>query len=158
VASTRNLEAIRMLGADAVIDYTRTEITTGTRGPSGSRYDAIIDIAGNRPVALLRRALAPRGTLVIVGGTGGNLTMGFGRTVRAMLLDRFVKHRLVGLLSQPNQQDLHALAELLETGKLTPVVQATYPLDAAAEAVAAAGTGHGRGAIVVTVGREVVVQ
>ncbi len=145
VAGTRNLQMVRDLGADAVVDYTREDPTAGSPG-----YDVIIDIAGNRPVSRLRAALAPDGTLVIVGGTGGRWTMGFQRTLGAMLLAPFVRHRIVGLLSEPNGPDLAALAELLASGKLVPVVQAPYPLSRVAEAIEAAGAGHGAGTVVVT--------
>lgn len=146
VASTRNLEFLRAIGADDVIDYTRQEIS-----PNGKRYDVIIDIAGNRPVKHMRSALTPDGTLMIVGGTGGNVTMGFGRTIRATMLDRFVKHRIVSLLSMPNADDLRTLADLLANGSVTPAVQATYPLADAAAAIDDAGNGHASGVNVVTV-------
>jgi len=146
VASTRNLPMLRIIGADDVIDYTRETVVGGA-----SRYDAIIDIAGNRPVARLRRALDRRGTLVIVGGTGGNWTMGFGRTVRAMILAPFVQHRLVGLLSHPNQRDLRELADLMDAGTLVPVVDTTFPFRDAPRAVDFVGAGRGRGAVVVSV-------
>lgn len=145
VASTRNLTMVRELGADHVLDYTREDPTAGCPA-----YDVVIDIAGNRSVSRLRRALAPEGTLVIVGGTGGRWTMGFERTVGGMLLSPFVRHRIVGLLSQPNHQDLAVLAHLMGSGQLTPVVQAAYPAVRAAEAIEAAGTGRGAGSIVVT--------
>ena len=147
VASTRNLDVVRALGADRVIDYTREDPVAGRPG-----YDVIIDIAGNRPVSRLRRALAPKGTLVIVGGTGGRWTMGFGRTVGAMMLAPFVRQRIVGLLSKPNPSDLQALADLMATERLRPVVQAPYPLARAAEAVESVGRGtHGNGTLVVAV-------
>ena len=111
----------------------------------------IIDIAGNRPVRELRRALVPGGTLVIVGGSGGNATMGFGRTVRAQLLSPFVRHRLRALISKPNQDDLRSLAELMSTGAVTPEVGATYPLEGAAAAIESVGAGRSRGKTVVTV-------
>jgi len=146
VASTRNVDRVRALGADQVIDYTKEEITDG-----GARFDAIVDIAGNRPLATLRQALTPRGTLVIVGGTGGQWTMGFGRTIRAMMLSPFVPQRLVGLVSTPTQADLQELARLMASDRVSPVVAATVPLPEAAEAIARAGTGHGHGTQVVRV-------
>jgi NADPH:quinone reductase-like Zn-dependent oxidoreductase len=145
VASTRNLTMVRELGADHVLDYTREDPTAGRPA-----YDVIIDIAGNRSVSRLRGALAPAGTLVIVGGTGGRWTMGFERTVGGMLLSPFVRQRIVGLLSQPNHQDLAELARLMGAGQLTPVIQAAYPAVRAAEAIEAAGASRGAGSIVVT--------
>lgn len=144
VVSTRNIEFARSLGADAVVDYTKEQITA-----SDSRFDVIIDIAGNRSLARLRAALAPRGTLVIVGGTGGNWTMGFGRTVKAMLLSPFVKQRLVALLSKPSPADLQTLADLMEAGKLSPVVDGIYSLERAADGIDAVGRRHGRGTSVI---------
>ncbi len=146
VASTRNLDLLRELGADAVIDYTREGITD-----SGRPYDVIIDIAGNRPLPELRRALTPKGTLVIVGGSGGNATMGFGRTIRAALLSPFVGQTLRPLISSPNRDDLAALAELIEAGQLTPRVGTTFPLARAAEAIEHVGAGRSHGKTVVTV-------
>jgi len=146
VASTRNLDLMHELGADHVIDYTRESITDG-----GRRFDVIIDIAGNRPLAELRRALETRGTLVIVGGSGGKATMGFGRTIRALLLSPFVSQNLRALISNSNHQDLVTLAELTESGQLRPKVGATYPLAAAAEAIELVGAGRSSGKTVVTV-------
>jgi NADPH:quinone reductase-like Zn-dependent oxidoreductase len=145
VASTRNLSMIRELGADHVLDYTREDPTDGR-----SIHNVIVDTAGNRPVSRLRNALAPEGTLVIVGGTGGKWTMGFERTIGGMLISPFVRHRIVGLLSKPNQHDLVVLAQLMASGKVTPVVQPPYPLTRSAEAIEAVGAGHGAGTIVVT--------
>jgi NADPH:quinone reductase-like Zn-dependent oxidoreductase len=146
VASTRNLGLVRRLGADHVIDYTSERI-----GDGGQGFDVIIDIAGNRPLPELRRALEPNGTLVIVGGSGGRATMGFGRTIRAALLSPFVGQRLRALISKPNVADLETLTSLVETGALTPRVDATYPLAEAAAAIDLVGEGHSRGKTVVTV-------
>jgi NADPH:quinone reductase-like Zn-dependent oxidoreductase len=146
VASTRNLDLVRELGADHVIDYTSESI-----GDGGRRFDVIIDIAGNRTLAELRDALEPDGTLVIVGGTGGQATMGFGRTVRASLLSPFIGQQLVGLISKPNAADLETLVGFVESGELTPQVDATYPLADAAAAIDLVGTGRSRGKTVVTV-------
>jgi NADPH:quinone reductase-like Zn-dependent oxidoreductase len=145
VASTRNLEMVRGLGAERVIDYTREEIAAGP-----SLYDVIIDIAGNRRVAHLRRALQPEGTLVIVGGTGSRWTMGFERTIAGMLLSPFVRQRIVGLISTPNQADLQALATLMASGQVIPVVRHRVPLERTPEAIEAVGAGKGHGTLVVT--------
>lgn len=146
VAGPRNLDLVRDLGADHVIDYTAEGI-----GDGGRRFDVIIDIAGNRGLSELRRALTPKGTLVIVGGSGGRVTMGFGRTIRAMLLNPFVRHRVRALLSKPDREDLVFLAGLIERGALTPRVGATYALPDAAAAIALVGAGRSRGKTVVTV-------
>ncbi len=146
VASTRNLDLVRELGADHVIDYTSEGI-----GDGGRRFDLIVDIAGNRPLSELRRALEPDGTLVIVGGSGGQATMGFGRTIRASLLSPFVRQRLRALISKPNAADLETLLDYVETGALTPRVDATYPLADAADAIDLVGEGRSRGKTVVTV-------
>lgn len=146
VASTRNLDMVRQFGADHVIDY-----TTGGIGEGGRRFDVIIDIAGNRPLSELRRALEPKGTLVIVGGSGGQATMGFGRTVRASLLSPFVGQRLRPLISKPNAADLETLVGFVEDRALDPQVDATYPLAQAAAAIDLVGTGRSRGKTVVTI-------
>ncbi len=146
VASAANIPRVLALGAERVIDYRREEI-----GADGTQYDAILDIAGNRPVSTLRRSLTPTGTLVIVGGTGGGLTMGFGRTIGAMMLAPFVKQRIVGFISEPNRSDLQVLAELMRSGAISPVVRTTFPLTEAAAAVELAGAGAGHGTVVVSI-------
>ncbi len=146
VASTRNLARVRALGAHDVIDYTREEIDA-----RGAPFDVVIDIAGNRRVSALRRVLTSNGTLVIVGGTGGRLTMGFERTVFAMLLDRFVTHRIVGLLSTANHDDLVALGDLMTRGIVRPDIQEPLPLEAACDAVERAGRGDGAGGLVLAI-------
>jgi len=146
VCSTRNVELVRSIGADHVIDYTTDDIHR-----DGGGYDVIIDIAGNRSISALRDAMTDEGTLVIVGGTGGAATMGFGRTVRALIVSPFVSQRLRSLLSKPNQDDLVALGALLESGEVSPVVEETYPLEDAPVAVSRVGSGSSRGKRVVTV-------
>jgi NADPH:quinone reductase-like Zn-dependent oxidoreductase len=146
VASTKNLDMVRSLGADHVIDYTQERI-----GDGGRRFDVIIDTAGNRSLSELRGALVPKGTLVIVGGTGGKWLMGFGRTIRGALLSPFVGHRIRPLLSKPTHDDLLVLQRYLEDGALTPVIDRTYPLDAVPEAVGRFEGGHGGGKAAITV-------
>jgi NADPH:quinone reductase-like Zn-dependent oxidoreductase len=142
------MDLVRSIGADEVIDYTRQDFTDGSR-----RWDVIIDTAGRRPLSRLRRAVAPNGTLVIVGGDGGGRwTGGFFRGVlRAPLLSVFVGQRLVGLATKERKEDLLALAELIEAGKVTPVLDRTYPLIEAAEAIRYLERGHPRGKVVITV-------
>jgi len=147
VASTTQLELVRSVGADEVIDYTRVDVTDGTR-----RWDLILDTAGHRSLSQLRRALTPKGTLVIVGSEGrGRWLGGFDRSLRAPLLARLVGQRLRMLASKPGQQDLQTLRELLEAGKLTPVIDRTYPLGDVPEAMRQMVEGHTRGKLVITV-------
>jgi NADPH:quinone reductase-like Zn-dependent oxidoreductase len=147
VASTSQLELVRSVGADDVVDYTRRDVTDGTR-----QWDLIIDTAGRRSLPQLRRALTPTGTLVIVGGEGGGRWMGgFLRNLRAPVLSRFVGQRLRMLASKPGQQDLQTLREFIEAGKLTPLVGRSYPLGEAAEAMRALEAGNTRGKLVITV-------
>jgi NADPH:quinone reductase-like Zn-dependent oxidoreductase len=136
------------LGADHVIDYTREDFTDGTR-----RYDVIVDIGGRRKLLRLRRALTPKGRLVIVGGEGGNRwTGGFGRQIlRAPLLSLFVSQSMRAVTGKVNAADLDALRELIEAGKVTPVVDRTYPLAEAAEAVRRLHAGEVAGKFVLLV-------
>ena len=141
VASTTQLELVRSIGADEVIDYTRQDVTDGTR-----HFDLILDCAGRRSLSQLRRALTPEGTLVIVGGEGGGRLMGgFLRNLRAPVLSRFVGQRLRMLASKERPQDLQTLRELLETGKVTPVIDRTFPLREVPEAFRQLVEGRGRG-------------
>jgi NADPH:quinone reductase-like Zn-dependent oxidoreductase len=148
VGSTSKMDLVRSIGADDVIDYTSEDFTDGAR-----RWDVIVDTAGRRPLSHLRRALTPKGTLVIVGGDGGGRwTGGFFRGVlRAPLLSLLVGQRLRGLPSKVKREDLITVAELIEAGTVTPVVGKTYPLADAAEAIRELERGHARGKIVVTV-------
>jgi NADPH:quinone reductase-like Zn-dependent oxidoreductase len=147
VASTTQLELVRSIGADDVIDYTRDDPTDGTR-----HWDLILDTAGRRSLSQLRRALTPKGTLVIVGGEGaGRWLGGFDRNLRAPLLSRFVGQRLRMLASKPRQDDLQTLRELAEAGKLTPLIDRTFPLREVPEAIRLLEAGHTRGKLVITV-------
>ncbi|MPZ97547.1 MAG: zinc-binding dehydrogenase, partial [Propionibacteriales bacterium] len=130
VCSTAKLDLVRSLGADHVIDYTRDDFADGAQ-----RYDLILDIGGNPSLSRLRRALTPTGTAVIVGGEeGGRWTGGFGRTLRAPALSRFVRQRLVMLASKERASDLERLTPYLEAGTVTPSIDRTYPLDRIPEA------------------------
>jgi NADPH:quinone reductase-like Zn-dependent oxidoreductase len=148
VCSTAQVELVRSIGADDVIDYTRDEITDGTR-----HWDLILDTAGHRSLSQLQRALTPRGTLVIVGSEGrGRWLGGFDRSLRAPVLSRFVGQRLRMLSSKPRPEDLRFLRELMEDGKVTPVIGRTYPLREVPEAIRYLVEGHGGGGkIVITV-------
>ena len=140
------MELVRSIGADHVIDYTQEDITQ-----SEQRYDVIIDTAGNRSLSDLRRALGPEGTLVIVGGSGGRWLMGSGRSMRASMSSPFVSQTLRPFISKPNQEDLLVLKQLIETAKVAPVIDRTYPLNEVADAMRYLGERHTRGKTVITV-------
>jgi NADPH:quinone reductase-like Zn-dependent oxidoreductase len=148
VCSTSKVDLVRSIGADQVIDYTRDDFTDGTR-----HWDVIVDTAGRRSLRELRRALTPDGTLVIVGGDGGGRWTGgfFRQILRAPLVSMFVGQKLRPLVQTEKQEDLEALAEMMETGKVTPVVGTTYPLIDAAEAVRHLERGHVYGKVLITV-------
>ncbi|MER5732040.1 NAD(P)-dependent alcohol dehydrogenase [Streptomyces sp. NPDC002138] len=151
VCGTAKADLVRSLGADHVIDYTRADIEGGTAG-GVVRYDLILDIAGGRPVARLRRALAPRGTLVLVGNeTGGRWTGGLGRLLWAALLSPFVRQRLRPMAAAERYEDLVVLGEFVGAGRLTPALDRTYPLSEAPEAVRSLAEHRVRGKAVITV-------
>lgn len=146
VCSTTKVELVRSIGADAVIDYTQQDFADQTHP-----YDLILDTAGNRPLSQLRRALAPRGTLVIVGGEGeGRLFGGTERVLRALLLSPFVRQRLCGLFAAERLEDLQTVAELIEAGKLSPVIDRTHPLHELPEAIDHLRAGGARGKVLIT--------
>src|SRR5436309_6663658 len=147
VCSTTNVDLVRSIGADDVIDYTRDDFAE-----MGRRYDLILDIAGARSVSHLRRALASRGTLVIVGGEGGGRWFGgVDRQLRASMLSPFVSQKLGTLIGEAKGEDLVVLKELIEAGKVTPVIDSTYPLSEVPEAIRHLEEGHTRGKVVITV-------
>jgi NADPH:quinone reductase-like Zn-dependent oxidoreductase len=148
VCSTTKVDLVRSLGADQVIDYTGEDFADGAR-----RWDLIVDTAGRRSLSQLRRALARRGTLVIVGGEGGGRWLGgFDRQIlRAPLLSALVRQRLRPLVSKERKDDLVVLKGLIEAGKVTPVIDRTYPLGEVPEAIRYLQEGHARGKVVITV-------
>ena len=146
VCSTRSVDMVRSIGADHIIDYTKDDIAQ-----TGQRYDLILDMAGNRSLSDIRRVLTPKGTLVIVGGSGGRWLMGSGRTLRAPLMSPFVGQRLRAFISTPNKEDLVVLKELIEAGKVTPVIDRTYLLSETPEAIDYVGARHTQGKVVITV-------
>jgi NADPH:quinone reductase-like Zn-dependent oxidoreductase len=148
VCSTTKVDLVRSIGADQVIDYTREDFADGVR-----HWDLIVDTAGRRSLAHLRRALAPRGTLVIVGGEGGGRWLGgFDRQIlRAPILSLFGRQTLRPFTSKERAEDLVALKEFIEAGKVTPVIDRTYPLSEAPEAIRYLEQGHARGKVVIKV-------
>ncbi len=146
VCSTRNVELVRSLGADHVIDYTSADFTR-----ADDRYDVILDNVEARPLAAVRRALTPTGTLIPNSGRGGRWLGPVGRIVRARVLSAFTRQRLRPFASVESHEDLLALADLLASGQVTPVIDRTYPLDEAADALRYVGAGHTRGKVVITV-------
>jgi NADPH:quinone reductase-like Zn-dependent oxidoreductase len=144
VTSTKNVELVRSIGADHVIDYTKEDFTEG-----GPRYDLVLDNVGNHSMARTRRALTPGGTLISNGGghTDGKL----GRTLRTMLVSMFVPEQAGPTVKTQNRDDLVALKELLEAGKLKPVIDGTYPLGETPTAIGHVAAGHARGTVVISV-------
>jgi NADPH:quinone reductase-like Zn-dependent oxidoreductase len=147
VCSTTKVEMVRSIGADHVIDYTREDFAEGDQ-----RYHVILDIGGNSSLARLRRALTPEGTLVIVGGEGGGRWLGgTDRQIRALVLSPFVSQKLGTFVNKENHEDMLVLKELIESGKVTPVIDRTYPLSQVPEAIRYLEEGHARGKVVITV-------
>lgn len=147
VCSTAKVELVRTLGADRVIDYTQDDFAS-----AGQRYDVIVDTAGNRPLSVLRRALTPKGTLVIVGGEGGGkLTGGIERSLGASVLSLFGSQKLKGLVSGENHSDLEYLASLIEAGSVKPAVDKVYPLAEAPTAITYMHEARARGKVVVSI-------
>jgi NADPH:quinone reductase-like Zn-dependent oxidoreductase len=145
VCSTAKAELVRSIGADHVIDYTVADFADGRR-----QYDLILDIGGNSRLSRLRQALTPGGTLVIAGGEGGRWT-GVGRQLRALALSALIRQRLTTYVSRHRQADLDTLRRLTEAGQVTPVIDRTYPLAEAPQAIRRLQAGHARGKIVITV-------
>jgi NADPH:quinone reductase-like Zn-dependent oxidoreductase len=147
VCSSTKVDLVRGLGADHVVDYTHEDFTAGDQ-----RYDVVLDTGGNTPLSRLRRVLTPRGTLVLVGGeTGGRWLGGSDRQVRAMLVSPFVSQKLGTFICRENHEDLVVLSELVEAGKVAPVIDRTFSLSETPKAIQYLIEGHARGKVVVTV-------
>lgn len=152
VCSATKAALVRFLGADHVIDYAKDDFADGTH-----RYDLILDIAGNPGLFRLRRALAPAGTAVIVGGEeGGRWTGGIGRQMRALALSPFLRQRLTMVTARQRSSDLEKLAGLIETGMVTPSIDRTYPLGQVPDAIRHLAAGQARGKVAVTTGTALV--
>ena len=146
VCSTRNLELVRSLGADHVVDYTQADFASGEQ-----RYDVIIDNVANRSMSDLRSVLEPDGRLVIIGGAHGNWIAPFSLPLKAFVMTPFVDQEMGMMIARSTQQDMQLLAELMAAGKLTPVIDRTYPLSESAEAIRYLETGRARGKVVVII-------
>jgi NADPH:quinone reductase-like Zn-dependent oxidoreductase len=147
VSSPAKVDLVRSIGADHALAYTRDDYLDGSK-----TYDLILDIGGNNSLFRLRRALTPKGTLVIVGGEeGGSLTGGFGRQLRALVVSMFVSQRLTMLASKERHTDLEALRPFLENGQVTPVIDRTYTLAEVPAAMKHLEAGLVRGKIAITI-------
>lgn len=149
VCSALNADLVRSIGADRVVDYARDDFAR-----MGHRYDIVLDLVGNRSLSDLRRALTPRGTLVLSGGgvsRGGSLFGPIGLIARGAAVSRFVRHRLVVLTAKPSGDNLATLSELLGSGKVHPVIDRVYPLAQAPDAIRYLEVEHARAKVVVTV-------
>jgi NADPH:quinone reductase-like Zn-dependent oxidoreductase len=145
VCSTAKAGLVRSIGADEVIDYTREDFADGRQ-----HYDLILDIGGNSRLSRLRRALTPKGTLVIAGGEGASWT-GVGRQLYALMLSPLVGQRLTMYISTHRQADLEALRQHIEAGHLTPAVGKKYPLPEVPEAIRHLEDGRAQGKIAITI-------
>jgi NADPH:quinone reductase-like Zn-dependent oxidoreductase len=149
VCSTRNVELVRSLGADAVIDYTNDDFTKGAQ-----RYDVILDNVGNRSLADVRRVLQPDGRYVLIGGGGpdaGKWIGPFVKPVQALAMGPFVSQKMGMFIAELNAEDLGRLADLMQSGKVTPVIDRRYPLAETAAAISYLETGRARGKVIITV-------
>ncbi len=146
VCSTRNVDMVRSLGADQLIDYTQEDFTK-----SGQRYDLFFDCIGNHSLSASVRVLNPNGIFVMVGERTGRGMIGLlARLIAALALSWFVSQQLVTFLARPNKQDLTIMRDLMATGKLTPVIDKRYSLSEVPEAIRYLGEGHARGKVVIT--------
>ena len=147
VCSTPKVELVRSIGADHVIDYKTADFAAG-----GDRFDVIIDIGGNATLARLRSVLGAKGSLVITGGeTDGRWLGGADRQIRAQVLSLFIGQRLGTFIASVNAEDLAVLKDMLENGAITPVLDRTYPLSEAADAMVYLEEGHARGKVAIAV-------
>ena len=149
VCSTRNVDLVKSLGADHVIDYTKEDFTK-----NGERYDVILDNVGNHSLSECRRVLMPNGKYVLIGGGGANdqgLLGGLGKALWAMVFSKFVNQQMGMMMADANHNDLTVLADMMQSGKLRPVIDRTYKLDQVPDAIRYVEEGHARGKVVITV-------
>ena len=150
VCSTRNVGLVRSLGADRVIDYTREDFAR-----SGQKYDLVFQLAGTRSPSECRRVLTSKGTLVQISGDSDGRWIGpMDRIIKALVLSPFVSQKMASFTVKPNKEDLRFLTELIESGKLTPVIDRTYSLSETPEAIRYLESGHARGKVVILMPRE----
>ena len=148
VCSTSKVRLVRSLGADRVVDYTREDLAR-----LGQRFDVVLDAGGNRSITVLRRSLAPHGTLVLIGGEdGGRWLGGMDRVLRAALVFAFSRQRLATYVCKENAADLVVLSELVESGAVKPVIDRTFPLGQVPAAITHLRDGHARGKVVIDLG------
>src|SRR6266403_1906433 len=149
VCSTRNVDMVRSIGADHVIDYTKEDFTK-----SGQRYDVVLDNVGTQPLLGFTRVLNPNGKYVMIGGGGpnDNRWIGpFGRVIHTLILSPFINQKMGMMMAEPSQKDLTVLGDMMQSGKLKPVIERTYKLSEVPAAIAYLEQGHARGKVVITV-------
>jgi len=146
VCSTRNVDAARSMGADHVIDYTREDFTR-----TGERHDLMLDVAANRTLADCRRALTPRGTYALIGGGHGRWVGGLPRFFTTRAMSPFVSQRMRAFFATRSHEDLVYVKNLLESGKVTPIIDRTYALSETSQAISYIEEGHAQGKVVITV-------
>ena len=149
VCSTRNVDLVRSLGADHVIDYTKEDFAKGTE-----RYDVILDNVPNHSLSECRHILNPKGKYVMIGGGGPNDSRWigpFGRVIHALLVSPFISQKMGMMMADANQKDLTVLADMMQSGKLKPVIDRTYKLSEVPAAIAYLEEGHARGKVVITI-------
>ena len=145
VCSTRNVDMVRSIGADRVIDYTQEDFTK-----SGQRYDLFFDSVGNHSLLACRRVLNPKGIYIVVGGPDGRWLGPLARMIKTLVLSRFVSQNLVMFLARRSKEDLTIMHELMKAGKVTPVIDKRYKLSEVPEAIRYLEEGHARGKVVIT--------
>ena len=147
MCGTRNVDLVRSIGADQVIDYTQEDFTR-----SGQRYDLLLDVAGSRSWSACKRVLREKATLVLIGGPKTNRWLGpLSHVVRVRLASLRASQQVVFFVASFNREDFVALQELMEAGKVTPVIDRRYTLSEVAEALRHLGEGHARGKVVITI-------
>jgi len=145
VCSTRNVDMVRSIGADRVIDYTQEDFTK-----TGQRYDLILDCVGNHSLAACRRVLPPKGHYIAVGGPSGRWMIGFlALLIQMLVMSPFVSHKLMVCMVRRSKEDLATIGKLLEAGKVTPVIDKRYTLSEVPEAIRYLEAGHARGKVII---------
>jgi NADPH:quinone reductase-like Zn-dependent oxidoreductase len=145
VCSTRNVDMVRSIGADRIIDYTQEDFTKSLQ-----RYDLILDCVGNQSLSACRRVLSPKGIYIMIGGPDGRWIGPLARLIKALVLSRFVSQNLVTVLAKRSKEDLTIMRELIETGKVTPVIDRSYRLSQVPQAIRYLEEGHARGKVAIT--------